>query len=485
MIRSLYASNRFKQEHGGSLDYTNITDVPSYSWSYASVLAAAGLKYFVAASNNERAPILRLGHLNALSPFWWEGPDGARILMWYSQSYEQMPHIFGLPPQVPAGRDTLPVFLQAYSIPDYKSDGAIVYGTQWENTALYTSQAKLDDDWNNTYAYPRVRFSGFPEAMEYITHQAGDAMPVVRGDGGPYWEDGIGSDAYYVAMGRENQHRALSAEKFSTLSSYVNPHVRSNRETLESIWETLLLFDEHCWEADRSVQDPKSQLSIQQRAVKDARAMEGKLLVNETLERSLSVISDFIDDPSGTVIVFNSLNWPRSSLVEMDLTRNRELVDLTTRQVVPYEILFSGKNFSRIRFWASDVPSIGYKSYAIRPQPAKNGQPDTVAGTMLENPYYRLVLDAKTGAVQSIFDKDLKRELVDTSSPYRFNQYIYVTGTQSSDPLFRGSADSSNGTTRRTRRPGRFGNQNALRYGRSSREFRCEYASHRNRNCSA
>ena len=37
-------------------DYADITDVPSYSWSYASVMAAAGLKYFAAGSDNYRAP---------------------------------------------------------------------------------------------------------------------------------------------------------------------------------------------------------------------------------------------------------------------------------------------------------------------------------------------------------------------------------------------------------------------------------------------
>jgi alpha-mannosidase len=39
-----------------------------------------------------------------------------------------------------------------------------------------------------------------------------------------------------------------------------------------------------------------------------------------------------------------------------------------------------------------------------------------------------VVIDEQSGAVRSIFDKQLKRELVDTSSPYRFNQYVYVTG---------------------------------------------------------
>ncbi len=427
MIRSLYSGYKFQQEYGGGFDYASITDVPSYSWSYASVLAAAGLKYLVAASNNERAPILRLGHLNARSPFFWEGPDGAKIPIWYTQSYQQMPHIFGLPPQVAGGRDTLPIFLQHYSGKTYTSDGVIVYGTQWENTALYTSQASLDDDWNRVYAYPHVRFSGFAEAMDYITGQTVD-MPVIRGDGGPYWEDGIGSDAYYAALARQNQQRAISAEQFATISAYVNSKIRPDRRTLDSMWKDLLLFDEHCWEADRSIQDPESQLSIQQREVKESRAVEGKRLIDETVKRGLSVIADSTDNPSGTVLVFNSLNWPRSALVEMDLDKRHELVDLSTNQIVPFEVLFTGNQFVHIRFWAEDVPSVGYKSYALRPRHDKGAALAVIATPILENAYYRVTLDSKTGTIQSIFDKDLKRELVDSSSAFRFNQYVYVTG---------------------------------------------------------
>ena len=39
-----------------------------------------------------------------------------------------------------------------------------------------------------------------------------------------------------------------------------------------------------------------------------------------------------------------------------------------------------------------------------------------------------MVLDAESGAVKSIVDKELKKELVNASSPYRFDQYLYVTG---------------------------------------------------------
>ncbi len=428
LIRSFYAAKKFHDEYGLPFEYASITDVPSYSWSYASVLSAVGLRYLVAASNNERAPMLRLGGLNRRSPFLWQGPDGSTIRMWYSQSYQQMPHIFGLPPSMVGGRDTLPIFLQQYDDSNYKSDGAIVYGTQWENTALYTGQAKLDEEWNKQYTYPRIRFSGFVEAMQYITAQQGIDMPMIRGDGGPYWEDGIGSDAYFVGIARENQHRALTAEKFATVSALVNPETMPDHETLDAIWKNQLLFAEHCWEADRSIVDPVSQLSIQQRGVKEARVLEGRRLIDETVQRSMSIIADSTENPSHTVMVFNSLNWSRSSLVEMDLDKNTALVDLSSGENVPYEILSSGNGFVRIRFWAKDVPAVGYKSYSLR-RPGTTAVATTgIPSPILENQYYRIELEPESGAIQSIFDKELQREVVDSSSTYRFNEYLYVTG---------------------------------------------------------
>ena len=78
---------------------------------------------------------------------------------------------------------------------------------------------------------------------------------------------------------------------------------------------------------------------------------------------------------------------------------------------------------------AQDVPSVGYKAFAIRPtqQPAP-APPNSTSDPTVENQYYRVVLDPESGAVKRIFDKELNKELVNTSSPYRFNQYLYVTG---------------------------------------------------------
>jgi hypothetical protein len=428
LLRSLYPAFRFNQEHGGDADYANITDVPSYSWSYASVMAAAGLKYFAAGSDNYRAPVLLLGRLHEKSPFWWEGPDGGKILMWYSRHYHQVTTLFGMPPQIAGGRDALPRFLQIYSRPEYKSDAAVVYGTQVENYDLFPQQASLADEWNKIYAYPRLRYSGFAEAIGYIAQQMGDALPVVRGDGGPYWEDGIISTARSAALERETEHRALAAEKFSTFSSLVNPHRQPEGEALNRLWHNMVLYDEHTWGAYCSVSNPQSQETVEQWATKEGFASQAKKDVDYVLRRGLAALADYIYDPQGTLLVFNPLSWQRSGMVEIDLDKGQQIVDGVTNQTVPYEILSTGPAYRHIRFLAQDVPSVGYKAYALKPTKAEPVTAQTTTEGTIENQYYRVALDAESGAVKSIYDKELNKELVNTSSPYRFDQYLYVTG---------------------------------------------------------
>ncbi len=428
LIRSFYFTKTFARHHHTDFDFSLINDVPSYSWSYASAMAAAGLKFFVAASDAYRAPFLLYNRFNEMSPQWWEGPDGGRVLTWYSRHYHQMASLFSLPPQVVVGHDSLPRFLQAYDRPGYTADAVLVFGTQVENTDLFPQQAVLAEEWNRTYAYPKLQFSGLSEAMTRIAAQMGDSIPVVRGDGGPYWEDGMIADARLTAIARESQQRILSAEKFSTISSLVNPVVRPDRGPLEQAWKNLLLTEEHSWQADRSVTDPESEQSIRQGAVKDARGDEARRQIDFSLGRSLAAIADYTDNPKGTLVVFNPLNWTRSEWVEADIDRGLAPVDLVTGHVAESEVLSTGRSYQHVRFLARDVPPVGYKSFALKPESPGESTAGATNQTVIENTYYRVTLDPSTGAVRGIFDKELNRELVDAASPFRFGQYLYVTG---------------------------------------------------------
>jgi len=87
LYRSLYFSKSVARRDRVPFEYANITDVPSYTGSYPSVLASAGVKYWIAAGNNWRAPFLIYGRWNEKSPFWWQGPDGKKVLYKVEKDY--------------------------------------------------------------------------------------------------------------------------------------------------------------------------------------------------------------------------------------------------------------------------------------------------------------------------------------------------------------------------------------------------------------
>jgi alpha-mannosidase len=427
LIRSLYPSANFSREYGTPFNYANITDVPSYSWSYASILASAGIKDFAAGANNHRAPVLMQGHLNEHSPFWWSAPDGQKILFWYAHPYLQMTYLFGLPPVVAAGEDTVPLFLQQYEHPEYRASAAIIFGTQSENYDLFPEQAVLADKWNTKWAYPRIEYSGFHDALETIRKQFGDNIPIYGGDGGPYWELGIGSDAYYVAMERVSESRGLSAEKLSTIASLIDPRIAVDKAAFDDMWTNMLLMDEHTWGAGNSVDDPTSSEATQQLEIKDAFAVRARAAVDSLTKSGMATLADSISAGKNSLIVFNTLNWPRSGPVEFDLRKGQELSDSSSGFVVPVQIVRAENDLNHVRFLAQDVPALGYKVYRCGAATAPTPPPAPLQSTVLESRYYRVQLDPASGAVRSLYDKDLRRELVDQQSNYRLGQYLYVT----------------------------------------------------------
>lgn len=437
LARSLYNQHRLAREFQlPAADAAQIVDVPSYTWGYASILHDAGIKYFIAASNSWRAPIMLLGRWNERSPFYWEGPDGGRVLMWYSRAYLQAHTLFGSPWRMESVRDALPIFLQAYSRPDYTANTAIIFGTQLENTPLAREQAEIVRALQSEYAWPKFEFSTVRSAMQQIEHEWKGDIPVVRGDFGPYWEDGYGSDAAHTAVHRSNQHRILTAEILGSAVAAIDPLVHSDADMIHDAWRNELLYDEHTWTYVGATTQPQHHQTDDQTALKGARVIRARNDIDESIQRGWAQLEALVKPKDTSVAVFNSLNWPRSGIVETDLPEGSTLVEASTGRDVAMELLFKGKSIPlpgfgpvnvRVRFLATDVPAIGYKLYTVKPA-AKLPVPETSTRNTVENQFYRVTIDPATAAITSVFDKQLNRELVDTNSPYRFGGYLYVSG---------------------------------------------------------
>lgn len=442
LIHSLYYSHGLAAKYHLPIGAANITDVPSYSWSYASVLHDAGIKYFAAGSNSWRAPIMLLGRWSEKSPFNWEGPDGGRVMMWYSRAYLQLASMFGTPPTLPAVEDAAPVFLQAYTRPDYVADSVIVFGSQLENTPLDREQVTLPQRWAAEYAYPKLVFTTFKAAMASLDQQFDGKLPVYRGDFGPYWEDGFASNARHTAMHRCNQRRILTAEKMSVVPALLDPALRPDEAKLGNAWHNMLLFDEHTWTAASATTQPEgdqNRIQLRQKLLEPVTARED---IAQVVERSWAQLESMLHPAQDSIAVFNSLSWSRGGWVEVDLPDGEAVLDPTTHEPVKQVILrqetgvqlpgFGGKT-NRVRFFAADVPAMGYKLFQIAARADESAfRPvqDTASeqSDVIENRYYRVTLDPAHGAIKSIFDKQLGRELVDPSSPYSLGAYVYVEG---------------------------------------------------------
>jgi alpha-mannosidase len=431
MIRSTSYSLRLHRQDGIPFDYANITDVPSYTWSYPSVLRALGIKYLAAASNNDRAPVLLYGRWNEKSPFWWEGPDGSKVLMSYSRQYFQLSFVCGVPAQEAACRQSLPVFLQQYQAASYKPSAVLMYGSQIENTDLIPGEPQFVKAWNQKYAYPKMVLSTFPDYFHYINQHYGQALATVRGDFGPYWEDGFGTDAKVGIIARSNQQRAMSAEKLATIAAALQPCVSGPRSEIRQMWRDIVLYSEHTFTYWGGYSRPRSDETLRQFAIKDHHVIDAQERVNNILDMSFSQLADRLHLPAPAVLVFNPLSWQRSGLVDTDLDDGEVLEEYPNMKVVPYEVLRQGSGYNHIRFMAEDVPSMGYKCYTVvaaHDSASAAAAASLAAGDVIENRYYRVEFDPAAGALRSVYDKQLGRELTDSASPYRFNQYLYVSG---------------------------------------------------------
>jgi alpha-mannosidase len=141
------------------------------------------------------------------------------------------------------------------------------------------------------------------------------------------------------------------------------------------------------------------------------------------LDDSLRFISKQIDTKSKVqspkskvvpIVVFNPMNWKRRDVVKAKVENANTFVKDDKGKLIPHKNLPNGE----IEFIASDVPSIGYRTFYLSSESnlkAANRGNQTMPN-IVENEFYKITIDAtKGGAISSIYDKQAKREVIDTS----------------------------------------------------------------------
>ncbi len=423
-IRCLYYAQELRRKYGVTIDTAMLNDVPGYAWSLPELFTEAGITRVSFRANSIRGRFLWYRPGAVPRPFYWEGPAGDRVLLWYTDSYRE-------------GN-----FFRAPGLFEDEFRGIINRNEQaggWvdhiqlrmggDNLPPEINASRNARAWNEKYVWPKVVVATNREFLEILESRYGPRCKTFRGDIPSWWADGPASSAKETGINRLLHDRLVAAEGLWTRARLQDPAVAYPRDEINAAWDRMIHFDEHTWGASESVSAPHSENTRKQWAYKAAFAADAERMTNDLYRRALRLAARGIRGPAGhAVAVWNTLGWSRSDVVEVPLAGTPlegadgvAVTDARGDRSVAAQLSTEGRS---VFFVANDVPSHGYAVFVLRAAPAAEAPPPPADGT-LENRFYRVVAGPESGGLLSWYDKELRRELADTRAPHRLNQPIY------------------------------------------------------------
>jgi len=260
---TLAPARYFAQENGLPLVAAMSCDINGLSWGMADALAENGIRYLSSNINQHHGGYPNGGPLNA---FYWEGPDGGRVLVWNGLPYHKA-NLLGLMggcnpvgnAGVPGianvqadGKDVqvtdisfaekllLPVLdgLEANGYP-YRFLPLMGSGLYTDNSPPTDYYCRLIEDWNKSHgSQVRIVTATLAEFFEHLENTA-EGIPVFHGDWPDWWSDGVASAPVDTLLFRNAQRVKRLAERLDPESRVMNDELRS------SISHKLALYAEH------------------------------------------------------------------------------------------------------------------------------------------------------------------------------------------------------------------------------------------------
>lgn len=434
MMRLLAPAQACGRRLGTPVLMASLNDVPTSVGTLPMFLRHAGVRYFAEAINQDRGPVfLHCDPEMNQSPFWWEAPDGSRVLAIFTRTYFQVWQI-KLHESMAAVEDTLPGFLDLFVREDYPGDAIFINGAFLDNCAMTPNYAKVAAEWNQTWDYPKFVLST-PEAyFRHIEEKFGNELPVYRGDMGTFWEDGAASSAAETAMVRWAKNLVATAEKWEALAALRGAGAAAPGGFSDT-WKDILYYDEHTWGSAVSISDPNNPQSTGQWARKAAYASKSREGATAARDKGLAALRRLSAAPEpgsgNAVAVSNPLSWSRDIPVTLSMGTAEGtpvVLDKESGTPVPAQKTMAGSLF----FVAKNVPAMGWRVYEIVPG-EKNPAPALLT-VSAGDPYtfatdrFSFHVNEKTGGLDRLTDLETGREWVDAASGYHMNQFLHVSG---------------------------------------------------------
>ncbi len=429
LVRGLGFASRLSRAAGLPLPRdAKMTDVPSHSWILPTLLVSAGVEFLHLGCNAaSRSPVLpRL--------FWWEGPDGSRLLTMYSaESYGT-----GLVPPADWPYRTWLALI-------HTGDNSGPPKPAEVDALLEEAAARLPG--------VKIRIGRLSDFADAVRAEKAD-IPVVRGDMPDTWIHGPMSDPEGSMLARALRPTLGTSEALGTLlRGWGREEPVDAAPILARAYEQSLLYGEHTWggalywvteygaktrwgygdawkkeRADGRFKRLEESWAEHRAYIEGARDLAAPLL-----DREMTALARAAGPAGPRLVVFNPLPWRRDGWTSFDWPGEPPpaLKPASGGAAVPVLKEASGYGFA-----AGDLPPFGYRVFVPCPPPeGDRSRADEPASSRLENDRFKIELDPARGAIVSIVDKLLGRELIEPNAG--FGRFLYERFDASQVAAFR------------------------------------------------
>ncbi len=409
-------------------------DVNGAAWCLPDYYTGIGVRYLIMGINKTRSIL----PFDRPTPFWWESPSGKRLLAFRADHYMTGNNWKIHEGKVENTEPGLAAYLNGLEKANYPFDriGVQFSGYSTDNSPPARKECDLVRAWNESHAWPRLRIATAGEFLNYIEKNHAAELPVHRQAWPDWWTDGFGSAARETAASRETHAAMKVNEGLLAIASALGARLPSGWiDRAAGVQEALLFYDEHTFGAAESISNPMAQNSMVQWGEKGSYAWEAVKAAAMLREEALGLLQTFVPrSDAPTIAVFNTLGRKRAGLVQafidheiLPADRRFRIVDAATGETAPAQRLGGRSEGSYWAIWAKDVPPLGFNTYRIEvageKAPEDKGRMDVPV--LLENAFYAIQMDPRTGGIRSLKDKETGLELVDSSAPWRLGQFIY------------------------------------------------------------
>jgi len=359
--------------------------------------------------------------------FYWRGPDTkSRLLVWTSPTYTCAGHDFGIQAGLPGIAESKMARQLAKLETRYPYDVWLISFYQ-DNEAPGLGFASFAKQWNARWRWPEIRTLGdLSKPFRDVEKRFGDRIPTLSGMITGGWAQHPMSTPSLLAKKLAADRLLPVAEKLATLARLADPDFIYPAVTFRRAWDALTCNDEHGYGVSYYKGRPVYDTWMQKRDWIE-RALSTAQAESDSALHSLAAL---VPAAGPSVFVFNPTLQPRAETVEVELPES--CAELRTACGPDGTSAASTAEGSRRCFRTAEIPSLGYAVF-----PLVKGEAGTVARLpcaeppSLENAFYRVTFGAN-GTIAGIFDKQLQRQLVDASAPYRCNQFVYTRDAHNS-----------------------------------------------------